>query len=83
MALSGVVIHVHGIQHNVTTYRSGDFFRLLTPGIYHITAERIGYVNRRRFRCFYILFIYQIDINLKQKEIYLWVISLQHMLNLN
>ncbi|CAF5174523.1 unnamed protein product, partial [Rotaria sp. Silwood1] len=25
--------------------RDGDFFRLLTPGIYDITAERVGYVN--------------------------------------
>jgi len=42
--LSGVIIHVHGIQHNVTTYRDGDFFRLLTPGVYDITADRVGYV---------------------------------------
>jgi carboxypeptidase family protein len=42
--LSGAVIYVHDIQHNVTTYRDGDFFRLLTPGVYDITAERIGYV---------------------------------------
>lgn len=42
MPLSGVVIHVHGIQHNVTTYRDGDFFRLLTPGVYDITAKRVG-----------------------------------------
>ncbi|CAF3095078.1 unnamed protein product [Rotaria sp. Silwood2] len=45
MPLSGVIIRVHGIQHNVSSYRDGDFFRLLTPGIYDITAERIGYVN--------------------------------------
>jgi len=41
--VSGAVIHVHGIEHNVTTYRDGDFFRLLSPGIYNITVKRIGY----------------------------------------
>ncbi|CAF4324390.1 unnamed protein product, partial [Rotaria magnacalcarata] len=45
MPLSGVIIHVHGIQHNVTTSRDGDFFRILTPGIYDITVDRIGYVS--------------------------------------
>jgi len=40
--LSGVIIHVHGIQHNVTSYRDGDFFRLLIPGVYDITVERVG-----------------------------------------
>jgi hypothetical protein len=42
LALSGVVIHVHGVQHNVTTYRDGDFFRLLSPGVYDVTVERVG-----------------------------------------
>ena len=42
LALSGVVVHVHGIQHNVTTYRDGDFFRLLPPGAYDVTVERVG-----------------------------------------
>ncbi|CAF0780087.1 unnamed protein product [Rotaria sordida] len=46
--LSGVVIHVHGIQHNVSSYRDGDFFRLLTPGTYDITAERIGYQSETK-----------------------------------
>ncbi|CAF1083152.1 unnamed protein product [Adineta steineri] len=46
--LSGVVIHVHGNQHNVTTYRDGDFFRLITPGVYDITAERIGYQSETK-----------------------------------
>lgn len=44
MPLSGVTIHVHGIQHNVSSSSDGDFFRLLTPGIYDVTVERIGYV---------------------------------------
>ncbi|UJR31312.1 hypothetical protein I4U23_018810 [Adineta vaga] len=48
IALSGVVIHVHDNQHNVTTYRDGDFFRLLTPGVYDITAERIGYESETK-----------------------------------
>ena len=42
LALSGVAIHVHGIQHNVTTYRDGDFFRLLPAGVYDVTVERVG-----------------------------------------
>ncbi|CAF1279483.1 unnamed protein product, partial [Adineta ricciae] len=46
--LSGVIIHVHDIQHNVTTYRDGDFFRLLTAGVYDITAERIGYESETK-----------------------------------
>ncbi|CAF1273000.1 unnamed protein product [Rotaria sp. Silwood1] len=50
--LSGVIIHVHGIQHNVTTYRDGDFFRLLSPGIYDITAERIGYESETKYNIF-------------------------------
>lgn len=44
-ALPGTVIHVHGVEHNVTTYQDGDFFRILTPGVYNITAERLGYVS--------------------------------------
>lgn len=44
-ALAGAVIYVHGIEHNVTTYRDGDFFRILTPGIYNVTVERLGYVK--------------------------------------
>ena len=43
--LSGAVISVHGIEHNVTTYRDGDFFRILTPGIYNVTVQRLGYVT--------------------------------------
>ncbi|CAF4170825.1 unnamed protein product [Rotaria sp. Silwood2] len=50
--LSGVVIHVHGIEHNVTTYRDGDFFRLLSPGIYDITVERIGYESETKENIF-------------------------------
>ena len=43
--LSGVVIHVHGIDHNVTSYHDGDFFRLLPPGVYNLTVERLEYVK--------------------------------------
>jgi len=43
LPLAGVIIHVHSIQHNVTTYRDGDFFRILTPGFYTITVTRVGY----------------------------------------
>ena len=34
----GAVIHVQGINHNVTTASHGDFWRLLLPGIYTVTA---------------------------------------------
>ena len=53
--VSGAVIHVHGINHNVTTYRDGDFFRLLSPGKYDITVERLGYVKMNRRRSIFIL----------------------------
>ncbi|CAF0750791.1 unnamed protein product [Didymodactylos carnosus] len=48
MALSGVLIHVHGINHNVTTYQDGDFWRLLAPGTYNVTAERLGYASETK-----------------------------------
>ncbi|CAF3629146.1 unnamed protein product [Rotaria socialis] len=50
--VSGAVIHVHGINHNVTTYRDGDFFRLLSPGKYDITVERLGYESETRANIF-------------------------------
>ncbi|CAF1286520.1 unnamed protein product, partial [Adineta ricciae] len=41
--IPGASISVHGIEHNVITYQDGDFFRILSYGIYDITAERVGY----------------------------------------
>ncbi|MFT7803295.1 carboxypeptidase D [Arapaima gigas] len=43
-ALSDARITVEGINHNLTTGRFGDYYRLLLPGTYNITASAQGYV---------------------------------------
>ncbi|XP_060929705.1 carboxypeptidase D [Limanda limanda] len=42
-ALSNVNIMVAGIQHNLTTGDYGEYYRLLLPGTYNITALAPGY----------------------------------------
>ncbi|XP_026780023.3 carboxypeptidase D [Pangasianodon hypophthalmus] len=42
--LSDAVILVAGINHNITTGHFGDYYRLLLPGTYNITAVASGYV---------------------------------------
>ncbi|XP_067306751.1 carboxypeptidase D-like isoform X2 [Pseudorasbora parva] len=42
--LADAVIMVAGINHNVSTSRFGDYYRLLLPGIYNITAVAPGYI---------------------------------------
>ncbi|XP_048714634.1 carboxypeptidase N catalytic chain isoform X4 [Lepidochelys kempii] len=41
--IAGAVISVHGIGHYVTSGDQGDYFRLLLPGTYTITASADGY----------------------------------------
>ncbi|KAI7800654.1 carboxypeptidase D [Triplophysa rosa] len=42
--LSDAVIMVAGINHNVSTARFGEYYRLLLPGTYNITAIAPGYI---------------------------------------
>ncbi|XP_075830275.1 carboxypeptidase N catalytic chain isoform X2 [Microtus pennsylvanicus] len=41
--LTGAVISVTGINHDVTSGEHGDYFRLLLPGTYTVTAKAPGY----------------------------------------
>lgn len=41
--LKNAIISVQGIEYNVTTSNYGDYWRLLTPGVYNLTAYVNGY----------------------------------------
>ena len=43
VGIKGAVIHVHGINHNVTTASHGDFWRLLLAGIYTVSVYAPNY----------------------------------------
>uniref|UniRef100_A0A674EEX8 Carboxypeptidase D n=1 Tax=Salmo trutta TaxID=8032 RepID=A0A674EEX8_SALTR len=44
-ALPDVSIVVAGINHNLTTAKFGDFYRLLLPGTYNVSAVATGYMS--------------------------------------
>ncbi|XP_067362551.1 carboxypeptidase D isoform X2 [Channa argus] len=47
--LSNVSIVVAGIRHNLTTGKYGDYYRLLLPGTYNITAAAPGFTPKTHY----------------------------------
>ena len=42
--IEGAVVAVSGIDKNVTSYKMGDYWRLLTPGkLYNVSVHKAGY----------------------------------------
>ncbi|KAG8006147.1 Carboxypeptidase Z [Nibea albiflora] len=46
--IKGVQISVRGIRHDVTTAENGEYWRLLTPGIYIVSATAPGYTKNMK-----------------------------------
>ena len=46
VGIKNAVIHVHGLDHNVTTASHGDFWRILLPGTYTVSVFASGYKSK-------------------------------------
>ncbi|XP_013784896.1 carboxypeptidase D-like [Limulus polyphemus] len=49
LGIEKAFIKVASIDHNVTSTRRGEFWRLLLPGIYNITVEALGYNTQTKY----------------------------------
>ena len=41
----GAIIAIDGREHHATTYKDGDFWKLLLPGSYQVTVKADGYAE--------------------------------------
>ena len=48
MGIPNAVLMVEGISHNITSYQFGDYWRLLVPGTYSLTAVADGYQSETK-----------------------------------
>nr|XP_027196128.1 carboxypeptidase D-like [Dermatophagoides pteronyssinus] len=63
--IESAIISVDGIDKNITTYKTGDYWRLLTPERqYRITASKYGYDSQTS--TIYIHYSYRLDFTLNE-----------------